>query len=99
MQKHNIKASVLMVTYNHQEFIAQALDSVLMQEVDFEYEIIIGEDCSTDNTRQIVIDYQRKYPDKIRLLLPEVNLGAHENFIATYKACNGKYIALLVEEI
>ena len=95
MKKYNKRASILMVTYNHQEFIAQAIDSVLMQEVDFEYEIVIGEDCSTDNTRQIVVDYQRKYPDKIRLLLHEVNLGAHENFIASYKACEGEYIALL----
>jgi predicted O-linked N-acetylglucosamine transferase (SPINDLY family)/predicted SAM-dependent methyltransferase/GT2 family glycosyltransferase len=90
-----MKASVLMVTYNHEKFIAQAIDSILMQEVDFEYEIVIGEDCSTDNTRQIIIDYQTKYPDKIRLLLHEVNLGAHENFIATYKSCHGEYIALL----
>ena len=90
-----MKVSISMVTYNHEKFIAQAIDSILMQEVDFEYEIVIGEDCSTDNTRQIVLDYQKRYPDKIRLLLPEVNLGAHTNAINTYKACKGQYIALL----
>ncbi|MEH2128164.1 glycosyltransferase [Nostoc sp.] len=90
-----MKVSVLMVTYNHENFIAQAIESVLMQKVDFEYELVIGEDYSTDNTRQIVIDYQRKYSDKIRLLLPDVNLGAHKNFLNTFKACQGKYLAIL----
>ncbi|WP_375470714.1 glycosyltransferase [uncultured Nostoc sp.] len=66
-----------------------------MQKVGFEYELVIGEDCSTDNTRQIVIEYQRKYSDKIRLLLPEVNLGAHKNFLNTFKACQGQYLAIL----
>ncbi|MDZ8259587.1 glycosyltransferase [Nostoc sp. ChiQUE01b] len=90
-----MKVSVLMVTYNHEDFIAQAIESVLMQKVYFEYELVIGEDCSTDNTRQIVIEYQRKYSDKIRLLLPEVNLGAHKNFLNTFKACQGQYLAIL----
>ncbi len=90
-----MKVSILMVTYNHEKFISQAIESVLMQKVDFEYELIIGEDCSTDNTRQIVIDYQKKYSDRIRLLLPNVNLGAHKNFFNTFKTCQGQYIALL----
>ena len=90
-----MKVSVLMITYNHEKFIAQAIDSILMQKVDFDYEIVIGEDCSSDNTRQIIIDCQKKYPDKIRLLLPEKNLGMHINFINTYKTCQGKYIAVL----
>jgi predicted O-linked N-acetylglucosamine transferase (SPINDLY family)/predicted SAM-dependent methyltransferase/GT2 family glycosyltransferase len=90
-----MKVSVFMLAYNHEKFIAQAIDSILMQEVDFEYEIVIGEDCSTDNTRQIVIDYQKKNPEKIRLLLPETNLGMHTNAINTYRACQGQYIAVL----
>jgi predicted O-linked N-acetylglucosamine transferase (SPINDLY family)/predicted SAM-dependent methyltransferase/GT2 family glycosyltransferase len=90
-----MKASILMITYNHEEFIAQAIDSVLMQEVDFDYEIVVGEDFSTDNTRRIVMDYQRKYPEIIRLLLPDHNLGMLTNFVNTYKACEGEYIALL----
>lgn len=89
-----MKVSVLMITYNHEKFIAQAIDSILMQQVNFEYEIVIGEDCSTDNTRDIVINYQRKYPDKIRALLPETNLGMQKNLVQTLKACQGKYIAL-----
>ena len=70
-----MKVSVSVTAYNHEKYIAQAIDSILMQEVDFEYEIIIGEDYSADNTRNIVIDFQRRYPDKIKLILPQENLG------------------------
>lgn len=90
-----MKVSVVMITYNHEKFIAQAIDSVLMQEIKFDYEIVIGEDCSTDNTRHIVIDFQKRYPDKIRLLLPEQNLGMLKNFITTIQACRGEYTAIL----
>ena len=90
-----MKVSVLVITYNHEKFIAQALDSVLMQETDFIYEIIVGEDCSSDQTRKIVLAYGEKYPDKVRLLLPEQNLGMMYNFITTYRACRGQYIAIL----
>ncbi|WP_243374015.1 glycosyltransferase [Geotalea sp. SG265] len=90
-----MKVSVLMITYNHEQFIAQALDSVLMQQVDFDYEIVIGEDCSTDDTRKILIEYQQNFPDKIRLLLPEKNHGMIRNFVGTYRDCRGEYIAIL----
>jgi glycosyltransferase involved in cell wall biosynthesis len=90
-----MKVSVFIVTYNHEKVIAQTIESALMQKVNFEYEIVIGEDYSTDNTRQIVINYQEKYPNKIHLLLPEKNLGAHKNFINTLQACQGEYIAYL----
>jgi len=90
-----MKVSVSMITYNHEKFIAQAVESVLMQKANFEYELVIGEDCSTDNTRQILLEYQKKYPDKIRLLLPEKNLGMHKNAINTLQASRGQYIAAL----
>jgi len=92
-----MKVSVLMITYNHEKLIAQAIDSALMQQVNFDYEIVIGEDCSTDKTREIIIDYQKKYPDKIRLLLHEKNLGGGglHNESLVYKACQGEYIAWL----
>ena len=61
-----MKVSVLVTTYNHERYIAQALDSVLMQKTDFDYEINIGEDCSIDRTRSIVLDFQRRNPGKIR---------------------------------
>ena len=91
------KVSVLIVTYNHEAFIAQAIESVLMQEVDFDYEVVIAEDCSTDNTREIVIGYQERYPDKIRLILSERNLGNYGGAISAraLPTCRGQYIALL----
>lgn len=90
-----MKVSVFMVAYNHEEYIAKAIDSVLMQNTDFDYEIVIGEDCSTDNTRNIIISYGNRYPDKFKLLLNETNLGMHKNGAKTLQACKGEYIAML----
>jgi glycosyltransferase involved in cell wall biosynthesis len=90
-----MKLSVAMITYNHERFIAQALESVLAQQVNFEYEIVVGEDCSTDRTREILMDFHRRYPDRIMPLLRERNLGATPNFEATLGACRGQYLAIL----
>jgi len=86
--------SVCMITYNQEKYIAEAIEGVLMQQTGFPVELIIGEDCSTDNTRNICLEYKEKHPDFIKLLLPEKNLGIMPNFIATLNACTGKYIAL-----
>lgn len=90
-----MKVSVHMLAYNHEPFIAQAIESVLMQKVNFDFELVIGEDCSTDNTRAIVKAYQQRYPDTIRLFLREQNMGAIQNDVALYFACRGQYIAWL----
>jgi glycosyltransferase involved in cell wall biosynthesis len=66
----------------------------MIQQTTFSFELVIGEDCSTDNTRKICKEYQVKYPDKIHLLLPVKNLGMQTNSIATLNACTGKYIAI-----
>jgi len=84
-----------MITYNHEKFIAQALDSVLMQQVDFDYEIVIGDDLSQDRTREILLEYRSKHPDKIRLLLYEEKQGVGGNIYHVLTNCNGTYIALL----
>lgn len=84
-----------MITYNHEKFVAQAINSVLMQKTNFSYELIIGEDCSTDHTRNIVLDFQKKYPGKILVLPRKKNIGRDLNFIETFCTCNGKYIAIL----
>ena len=89
------KVSVCMVTYNHEQYIAQAIQSVLAQETDFPIELVIGEDCSTDNTRSIVCELAEKHGDRIRLRLAESNQGAKANFIGTFGACRGQYVALL----
>ncbi|MDR1809745.1 MAG: glycosyltransferase [Prevotella sp.] len=86
--------SVCMITYNQERFISQAIEGVVIQKTDFPVELVIGEDCSTDNTRAICMEYKEKYPDKIKLLLPEKNLGMIRNFLATLQSCTGKYIAL-----
>lgn len=89
------KLSVLMITYNHEQYIAQALDSVLDQQVDFDYEIVIGEDCSTDSTREILKNYKAKFPDRVVLLERGKNLGMIRNLVDTLQHCTGEYIALL----
>lgn len=83
-----------MITYNHEDYINQAIESIMMQKTNFLFELIIGEDCSTDNTRKICQKYKERYPDRIRLILPESNVGMMKNLIKTIEACNGKYIAM-----
>jgi glycosyltransferase involved in cell wall biosynthesis len=93
--RKNILVSVCMISYNHSEFIYQAIDSVLMQNTNFQYEIVIGDDCSSDNTPQILQEYESQHPDKIRLLLRNPNVGIANNFGDTILQCKGKYIAIL----
>src|ERR1039458_4984743 len=90
-----MKLSVMMITYNHERFIAQAIESVLAQRVNFDYEIVIGEDCSTDGTRAIIMDLHRRYPGRIVPLLRDRNLGAMKNFKEALAVCRGKYVAML----
>jgi glycosyltransferase involved in cell wall biosynthesis len=87
-----------MVTYNHELYIKKAIDSVLMQVTNFKFKLIIGEDCSTDNTLKICKKYKDLYPDKIELLINEHNVGANLNAKKTYSKClesGAKYIAML----
>lgn len=98
MNNDDILVAIEIITYNHERFLAKALDSVLMQEVGFKYEIIVGEDCSTDNTRQILLEYKEKHPDKFRLLLHDKNVGMRKNaeaVSALSAESNSKYIAVL----
>ena len=85
--------SVAMVTYNHERWIAESIEGVLMQKTDFPIELVIAEDCSTDTTRSIVLAYQRQHPNVIRLLLPERNLGVQDNLQYLLAQCRGTYIA------
>lgn len=90
-----MKLSVMVITYNHEKFIAQALSSILEQRVNFEFEIVVGEDCSTDATREILLDFHCRYPGRITPLLRDPNMGAIRNFVTTLAACRGNYIAFL----
>ena len=85
--------SVYMITYNHIEYIARAINSILDQKTEFSFEIVIGEDCSTDGTRQVVFQYQEKHPDLIRVITSDQNIGMHKNSVRTIEACRGKYLA------
>lgn len=87
-----IKISVAVITYNQEATIRQTLDSILMQKGDFDLELVIGEDCSSDNTLAICQDYAQRYPKQIKLLSGPKNLGITANYFRTLQACTGEYI-------
>ena len=91
----NPVVSVNMITYNHEPYIRQAIEGVMMQKTDFEFELVIGEDCSQDKTREICFEYQKKYPDKIRVLWWHENVSKiGGNSRRVYAHCRGEFIAL-----
>lgn len=87
--------SVRVATYNHERYIAQCLEGILMQRTTFPFEVIVGEDCSTDGTRAIVADYVRRFPDRIHALLHDTNLGGQKNSYLIHQACRGRYHAMI----
>jgi glycosyltransferase involved in cell wall biosynthesis len=90
-----IKVSVCVVTYNQKGYVRECLDGLLAQEVDFVYEIIVGDDASTDGTAEVIREYAAKYPTLIKPMLHEKNIGAFANVKAVYAAATGMYIAHL----
>lgn len=91
----NPMVSVLIITYNHEAFIEAAVESALMQQTTFPIEIVIGEDASTDSTRRIVTDFQKRFPDRIQMVLQHKNVGWRRNSVDTFRAARGKYVAWL----
>lgn len=85
--------SILVLAYNQEKTIHQTIDGIIEQKCDFPIEIIIGEDASNDNTREICLEYQKKHPEKIKLLLQDKNQGVVKNYIDILLLCRGKYIA------
>lgn len=85
--------SVKTITYNHEKYIAQCIEGILNQKTNFDFEYIIGEDCSTDKTMDVIQEYAAKYPDIIRVITSEQNVGATLNDQRTDDACRGKYVA------
>ena len=81
-------------TYNHGPYIRQCIEGVLMQKTDFPYEYIIGEDFSSDETREIVMEYAEKYPDIIRVITADYNVGSKANGTRCIRASRGKYMAI-----
>lgn len=89
-----VMVSVCCITYNHENYISQALESFLMQETTFRVEILIGEDCSTDQTRSIIEGYVKMHPEKVTLIAHQPNKGAVRNQIDIMNRARGKYIAM-----
>ena len=84
--------SVIITSYNRANTVGQTIDSIVAQKVDADIEIVIGDDCSTDNAREVLLAYKEKYPDIIRLIFHEQNVGLGANWATCVKACRGKYI-------
>ncbi len=89
------KVSVYLITFNQAQFIAKALESVLAQKTAFDYEIVVGDDCSTDGTTEILKAYQKRHRGKIRLILHDENVGMMRNALDVLEGCGGEYIACL----
>jgi glycosyltransferase involved in cell wall biosynthesis len=97
-----MKLSVCVPVYNHAQYIGQMLDGALMQKTSFPFEIVIGDDASTDDTQDIIRAYTEKFPGRIRPFLHEVNQGpshprefaGRNNVLGLLKACKGEYVAM-----
>lgn len=86
--------SILCLTYNHEAFVAQTLEGFLAQQVGFEIEVIVADDCSTDGTVAVVERFSARFGERLRLLRAPVNLGVTRNFRRALAACRGRYVAL-----
>lgn len=89
----DIDISVIILSYNQVDTIGRALDSVLAQKVDCAMEIVVADDCSTDGTDRVVSEYIRRYPERIRLLPRQSNMGLRANYFDALDHCRGRYIA------
>ena len=88
------KVSIVSITYNQEKYIRETLEGFVAQRTDFDFEIVVADDCSTDNTPVIIKEYVKNYPNIFRPILRKKNIGAQQNFIGALKAAKGKYIAL-----
>lgn len=85
--------SIAVLTYNHEQFIAETIDGFLAQNTTFDFEIVIGDDASIDNTQSILKDFQDKHPKKFNIVYHKNNIGMIPNFVDVINRCTGKYIA------
>ncbi len=88
-----IKVSVCITTYNLEKYIEQTLNSILSQKTSFDFEILVGDDCSTDGTREILLAYKERFPEKIKLHLQQKNVGVNKNDYDLIYLAHGEYIA------
>lgn len=87
-----MKVSVAVITYNQEDTIRQTLDSILNQRGEFDLEVVIGEDCSTDGTWRICREYEERFPNTVKLLPSTHNFGIMGNFARTYCSCTGDFL-------
>ena len=92
---NKIVVSIAVLTYNHEKYLREALDSILMQQVDFKYEVVVGDDCSKDETRVILQTYERNFPGIFKVIYRDENIGPTNNLYDVFMHCEGKYIAQL----
>lgn len=86
--------SVLCLTYNHEAFVAETMESFLAQRTGFEIEVVVADDCSTDGTLRVVEDFRHRFGARLRVLRTDVNLGVTRNFRRALAACRGRFVAL-----
>lgn len=86
------KVTIVSISYNHEKYIAQALESFIMQKTDFVFEVIIADDCSTDGTSEIIRRYADKYPEIIKPVFRKQNLGPLNNFIDALSVAKSQYV-------
>ena len=87
------KVSVCVVTYNQKKYIRECLQSLVNQKTNFDYEVIVADDCSTDGTQEILQEFANKYPRTINPVFHKKNIGAARNFLTTHRMANGEYVA------
>jgi glycosyltransferase involved in cell wall biosynthesis len=92
-QVNTPKVSVCVVTYNQRKYIRQCLQSIVDQETDFNFEVIVADDCSTDGTQSIIQEFADRYPGVLKPIFHETNIGPYKNFIFVHQKAIGEYIA------
>lgn len=92
---NDIRVSVIVLTYNHEKYLNECLDSIILQKTNFKYEVLVGNDNSPDETEKILNEYESKYPDIFKVYNRKVNLGATKNFLDLLKKVRGEYVILL----
>ncbi|MCI3938003.1 glycosyltransferase [Chryseobacterium aahli] len=98
LEDESLVVAVYMITYNQDKYIEKAIESVINQKTNFKFKLFVGEDCSTDNTREICLKLAEKYPEKIHLVIMQRNIGASLNAKNIFHLCFNsfaKYIALI----
>jgi len=91
---NELTLTICCITYNHEKYITQTIESFLMQKTNFDFDIVIGEDCSSDDTRRIIQQYCDRFPDKIKMITADENVGAVNNQLRVFSQAKGKYIAM-----